>query len=351
MRKIRISILLVLTLILSSTLISCSAKDYSGTFTGYSWKGEAEGVKLEESDEKIETILTLDKKGDIISAKISFMKKDKDGIWVRRDDTTSQVDVDFSVIPTKAILPQGDTEYSAGDTMFTIKTVDKMAFYSVAVSENGIVAFTIVEPYTRYQFEYRMESDFDFSTPMKEMTIGSGLAVPTIRTSSSGYTKPADWNEYNESNVLSFHPEEPYILVGRGVFEGLTENSSIKDYLVKAGVEFEGENPVTMEPKYGFSGIGGWKGNYESISKFLVGQNARIVTSLVNWDIARYKAGINSDNFFGLDSVTGATRTVQSSLDGISGATVRVSRESTSYQRALVEAGILDEKDVIKGRF
>jgi len=34
-----------------------------------------------------------------------------------------------------------------------------------------------------------------------------------------------------------------------------------------------------------------------------------------------------------------------------SGATVRISRESTSYQRALVEAGILDESDVVIGRF
>ncbi len=47
----------------------------------------------------------------------------------------------------------------------------------------------------------------------------------------------------------------------------------------------------------------------------------------------------------------GATKTAQDSLDGIAGATVRMSRESTSFQRALVAAGILTEEDVIKGRF
>ncbi len=44
------------------------------------------------------------------------------------------------------------------------------------------------------------------------------------------------------------------------------------------------------------------------------------------------------ENFFGIDSASSATKTVQDSMDGISGATVRMSRESTSYQRALVEA-------------
>jgi hypothetical protein len=49
---------------------------------------------------------------------------------------------------------------------------------------------------------------------------------------------------------------------------------------------------------------------------------------------------VNENNEFGVDVQTGATRTIQNSTDGISGATVRMSRESTSYQRALVDAGI-----------
>jgi len=349
MKKLLFS--LVLTVFLVSILSSCSSKDYSGTFVGYSWQGEATGVKLDDATQKIQTTLTLDKKGDILEAKISFLVKNNDGNWVRREDPSAEVEVDFSVTPTKANLPAGDTEYKHGDSMLKIKTVDKMAFFAVAVSDDGVIAFAIVEPYTRFQFEYKMESDFDFSTPMKDFTIGSGLAVPTVRTSAGGYTKPSAWDDYSDYNVLSFHPQDPYILVGRGVFDGLTANSSIKDYLEKAGVSFEDGKPQPLAPVSGFTGIGGWKGNYESVSKFLVGQNARIVTSLVNWDNSRYKAGINDDNFFGLDDISGATKTVQSSLDGISGATVRISRESTSYQRALVEAGILKEEDVIKGRF
>ena len=60
---------------------------------------------------------------------------------------------------------------------------------------------------------------------------------------------------------------------------------------------------------------------------------------------------MNGDNFFGIDVVSGATKTAQNSTDGIAGATVRMSRESTSYQRALVKSGIISEEDVIKGRF
>jgi len=51
------------------------------------------------------------------------------------------------------------------------------------------------------------------------------------------------------------------------------------------------------------------------------------------------------------DVPTGATKTVQNSIDLITGASVRMSRESNSYQRALVKAGILKEEDVLKGRY
>lgn len=349
MKKLIISLMGVVLLV--SVLSSCSSVDYSGTYVGYSWRGEANGVELDDATQKIKTTLTLDKNGEILEAEISFLVKEDDGNWVRREDPSAELEVDFSVIPTEATLPAEDVEYEDGETMFQINTVSKMAFFAVAVSDDGVVAFTIVEPFTRYQFEYRMESDFDFSTPMKDLTIGNGLAVPTIRTSGSGYTRPYNWDDYSDYNVLSFSPNDPYILVGEGVFEGLSEDSAIKEYLENAGVVFEDGKPQPLEPTHGFTGIGGWKGNYESISRYLVGKNARNHTSLIDWDIPRYKAGINDDNFFGIDDMSEATRTVQNSTDGISGATVRVSRESTSYQRALVEAGIIDEEDVIIGRF
>ena len=117
------------------------------------------------------------------------------------------------------------------------------------------------------------------------------------------------------------------------------------------GVEFSGDQPVATTAKYGYFGIGGWAGNYNEIARYLRGKNARTVTSLVDWFPERYQNAINDQNQFGVDVPTGATRTVQNSTDGISGATVRMSRESTSYQRALVNAGILSESDVIIGRF
>ncbi len=79
-------------------------------------------------------------------------------------------------------------------------------------------------------------------------------------------------------------------------------------------------------------------------------ENATAV-ALVDWSIDRYAGAVNEDNVFGVDVESGATRTVQDSIDGISGATVRMSREATSYQRALVDASILSEEDVVIGRF
>ena len=83
----------------------------------------------------------------------------------------------------------------------------------------------------------------------------------------------------------------------------------------------------------------------------MTGRDATSTTSLVNWSVDKFAKGVNDDRQFGVDVVSGATKTAQWSTDGISGATVRMSRESTSYQRALVQAGIIAEDDVIIGRF
>lgn len=325
-------------------------QDYAGTYVGYSWKGEADGVTLEEATQKIETTLTLDSDGVITDVQMLFLVQDKEGNWYSRTETDATVEVDFTKTPTLA-TPQSDTkEYAAGDSMFTIDAADKMAFYATAVDTDGTVALAIVDPYSRYQFEYKLDADFDFSTPMKDMTIGSGAAIPTVRTSSSGYVKPTMWDEYNDYNILSFTAFAP-VLTGQGVFEGLTEESTMKEFLEKTGVIFEDEMPMAMDVTYGYTGVGGWSGNYQSIANYLIGKNATEVTSLIDWEIERYSGGINEDNFFGIDLATGATKTVQNSFDTISGATVRMSRESNSYQRALVEAGILKEEEVVKARF
>jgi len=86
-------------------------------------------------------------------------------------------------------------------------------------------------------------------------------------------------------------------------------------------------------PKDRHFGLGGWKGNHEAIAQNLIGQDATQLTSLVDWTLPRYAGAVNEDNAFGVDVESGATNTVQNSCDGISGATVRVSRESTSYQK------------------
>lgn len=129
-------------------------------------------------------------------------------------------------------------------------------------------------------------------------------------------------------------------------------NSTVQEFLEAMGVEFSGVTPQPQAVAYGYFGIGGWAGNYTAIANYLIGQNARDVTSLVDWTAERYQRSINDQNQFGVDVETGATRTAQlSTVDGIAGATVRMSRESTSYQRALVDAGVISEDDVIIGRF
>lgn len=357
LRKYSLLTFLLVVLILVSSCsngsdekVSLEGKDVSGTYTGYSWKGESKGVSLEEAGQKIETTLTIDEAGVITDAKMLFLKQNSEGEWYTRQDTAADITINYDVVPSMATLPSDEKEYAHGDYMFDVDTADMMAFYAAGVNSDGTVAFTIVEPYTRYQFEYKLDKDFDFSMPMGEMTIGNGLAVPAVRTSSSGNIKPESWEEYTDYSALDFY-EDPYVLTREGVFEGLGHDSSIKEYLEAAGVVFENNEAVEMPVTYGFTGVGGWEGNYKAIEEHLIGKNVAEITSLIDWENPRYKKGINEDNFFGLDVVSGATKTVQDSADTISGATVRMSRESTSYQRALVEAGIIEEKDVVKGRF
>lgn len=142
-----------------------------------------------------------------------------------------------------------------------------------------------------------------------------------------------------------------HVITDKGVLRGITAQSSIRAFLEALGVVFADGRPQPKPVQYGYYGIGGWEGNYDAIAAFLVGKNAKSYTSLINWSLPRYAGGINEKNQFGIDVKAGATRTVQDSVNGIAGATVRMSREATSYQRALVAAGILKEPQVIIGRF
>lgn len=131
----------------------------------------------------------------------------------------------------------------------------------------------------------------------------------------------------------------------------MDNETPIMDFPEAAGVAFDDGAAAPMDAEHGFFGLGGWYGNYEALRDNLIGESALEKTSIVDWSVERYGDGVNEDNQFGVDEVSGATRTVQNSIDGISGATVRISRESTSYQRALVDAGVLEEDEVIIGRF
>ncbi len=317
-----------------------------GRYVGYSWRGEVDGVELEEASAYIETIIELDNEGTITDAKILYFVQ-KDGFWIPRQSGNSYVEVDFDLAPTRAV--PGD-DYNPGDSMFTVYNADMMSFYAVAVNEIGATALALVCPSTRYQYEIKLTDDFDYNTPFGELTLASGKLVPTTLTSGSGILRPDSWDELEDKNFLDI-TNYNYVVTQRGIFGELNEESSTREFMEAMGVEFSGDRPQTMEAEYGYFGIGGWDGNYRGITEYLVGRNAREVTSLVDWSIESYAGGINEQNQFGVDVESGATRTVQDGVDTISGATVRMSRESASYQRALVEAGILREQEVIIGRF
>ncbi len=344
-----------ITLALVFTLAACTEdpkiieeENLEGTYVGYSWKGESSGVTLEEASQKIETTLTLDADGIITDASMLFWKM-SDGSWYSRQDGTARIDVDLNINPLAATP---GSEYEKGTSMFGIDTHDKMSLYSVVVDADGTVGLLIVEPVTRYQFEIKLPAGYDYSTMVSELTVDGTLGgfIPTVRTSSSGLMKPDAWTELAGDNLFTISYFD-HVMTDAGTFEGLTESSTLQELLESTGVMFTGMVPNEMELTYGRHSMGGWQGNYEAIAEFLIGKNVADVTSLIDWTVERWDGGVNDENFFGIDLEAGATKTAQDSADLIAGATVRMSRESTSFQRALVAAGVIDEEDVIKGRF
>jgi hypothetical protein len=321
-------------------------RSYAGQYVGYSWQGEAQGVALANATQYIETILELDDKGIITDAKMRFFVK-VDGYWTTRQSGNATVAINYAVTP-EAATP-GDS-YARGKSMFTVSTADMMSFYASGVNTDGTVAAVLVCPVTRYQYEVRLPANFDFSTKVSDLTIGSGLLVPTVRTSAGGLLRPSDWASLANKTIFDISVWS-HVVNDVGIFAGVNNASSVQRFLEAMGVTFVDGKPQTKPATYGYFGLGGWTGNYGAVEQWLIGKDATQVTSLVDWSVPRYAGAINDKNQFGIDVASGATRTVQNSIDGISGATVRISRESTSYQRALVRAGIIAAKDVIIGRF
>ena len=322
-------------------------RSLAGRYVGYAWQGEVEDVAFEDAETYIETILTLDDDGIITDAKINTFTL-RDGYWTMRQSGNATVVVDYTVNPKPAV-PGAD--YEPGESMFVICTVDKMGFYTVGVDGSGVVAVAIVDPITRYQLEMKFPEGFDYTRTMREFPISSKHNVPTLRTSASGFIKPEHWDELMDRTIFNVHVPWSHVVNSYGTLDGIDNDSSLRAFLEALGVTFENGEPRPMDVIYGYFGNGGWHGNARAIERSLIGRDATEKRSLVDWSIPKYANAVNEDNEFGIDVPTGATRTAQDSIDGISGATVRMSRESTSYQRALVAAGIMEEEDVIIGRF
>ncbi len=345
MKKIYILLGVGMLVISLVTYTSFNKENYRGTYRGVYWKGHSKGLSLEEAKQKIETVLTLEKDGTISDAKIDFwvLKNER---WVARNNPEAEVSVDFSVDPVAATP---GSNYKKGISMFHIKVNDMMGFYAVAVAEDGTVAFTITDACIRYQMEAKLKPGFNFNSKFGDMKINKVL-VPTVRTSKSGLLKPEDWSELEGENLYTLHKYNN-VIKERGILKGIDENSTVLEMLTALGVEFKDGVPEKMDVRHGFHSNGGWKGNYDAIAEYLIGKNATEVKSLIDWSHQKYSRAVNENNYFGIDIPAGATKSVQDSSDGIAGATIRMSRENTSYMYALVEAGILKEEEVIKGRF
>ena len=318
---------------------------YEGIYHGVSWKGASKGTTLEDTDQKIDTFITLDENGIITDVKMDFLAL-KGGEWKARNNSEAEVAIDYTVDPQAAVA---GSNYEKGTSMFDIKTNDMMSLYALGVDTDGTVAVAVVDAVIRYKLEMKLEPGFDFDTKLEQVTINNEL-IPTVRTSGSGLVKPADWSELEGRDLYDIHPWN-HVMSDRGVLEGIDETSTVGEMLVALGVEFKDGVPVEMAPVHGFHSNGGWEGNYKAIAEYLKGKDAKEVTSLIDWSVSKYANGINEGNYFGVDTPAGATRTAQNSVEGMAGATVRLSRENTSYQAALVQAGIISEDEVVKGRF
>ncbi len=328
--------------------LTIEQEDLSGTYVGYSWKGEASGTLLEDATQKVETILTLNAEGIVTDASVLFWKM-KDGSWYTRQDGTTHISVDPTITPLAATP---GASYTKGTSMFTIDTHDFMSLYAVEVFDDGSAVFLFVDPTTRYQYEIALPIGYDYSTLISAVTVNGteGGFIPTVRTSGSGLVKPAAWSELDGLNMFNISGFN-HVIGDDGVFEGLSSSSTMQELLEATGVTFTTTIPDTFALDYGRHSKGGWQGNYEAIEEFLIGKDVTTLITLIDWDVSRWGDSINSSNFFGIDLVAGSTKTVQNSFDTIAGATVRMSRENTSFLRALVAAGIITEADVIVGRF
>lgn len=320
----------------------------AGTYEGWSWKAESKGTALADASQKIQTLITVDEDGIITDASMLFFKLSQ-GSWYTRQDSTARVSADLTVSPVAATP---GAEYAKGTSMFDVDTHDMMSLYAVTVEEDGSAALLIVEPVTRYQYEIKFPVGYDFTTLVSAVTVDGtvGGFIPTVRTSGGGLMKPAAWTELAGKNLFNISYFD-HVMTDNGVFTGLSTASSMQELMEAAGVVFTDAAPVAQELAFGRHSMGGWQGNYEAIATFLIGQNVNEITSLVDWSTERWINAVNEDNFFGVDVPAGATKSAQDSADGIAGSSVRMSRESTSFQRALVAAGVITEEDVIKGRF
>ncbi len=351
MRRLWIGVIGILAGLLTGceperVVIESGPAGYAGRHVGYAWQGEARDASFEDASAFVECLLELDDDATIVGARFLYFEK-RDGYWTTRQSGNAYVAVDYAVQPTVATL---GSAYQSGRSMFTVYTASPMSFWAAGVNVDGVVAVRLAEPLTRYWFEMRLDGDFDFDRPMRDLTVGSGLVVPTARSSTGAWLQPGSWDELADQHLFAFH-DYSHVLSDVGVYAGIDGESTVREFLSRMGVAFTEGHPVEMAVRYGYFGLGGWVGNYAALAEYVKGRNARELTSLVDWSAQRYAGSIDARNRFGVDVVTGATRTAQNSVDGISGATVRVSRESTAFQRALVQAGILTASEVVIGRF
>lgn len=345
MKKKVISMLILASVTIGTIFTGCST-NLEGSYEGIAWNGQPQGVAYEDAIEKVVVKIDVDSKGIITNAEYDYLIKKGDE-WVSRKDNEAVVNVDFSVDPTPVAI--NGEEITSGSTMFDIDTVNMMSFYAVAVDENNTVAVMIAEPTTRYRLEAKLTPDYNFETTLGEAKVNETW-IPSLREMPFGILHVEDWSKYDGKSMYDINPFTN-VIYERGVLKGIDKNATMQAMLEAMGVIFVDGVPQPMEATYGYHSLGGWKGNYEALAEGIVGVNINEVHSLLDYSPKRYADAINEDNFFGFDVPTGATKYIQNSVDTISGCTLRMSRENEAYQRALVEAGILEESDVIKGRF
>ena len=318
---------------------SDAAEATAMTKVAYSYKsGEAAT-----SNQRVKSEVTV-KSGVIQDIKFAFEKITTNGAWdsetiSRRDDKTISATRNsnaFAGLSLTAINSSDTTDDIAGigtTSMFDITATDMMSTYA-AVSDGTNVSVAIMGAESRMMYEAVINKTSDAAKGLDDLDWKVNKAHYSAHKGSDAKigTTPFNFGDWEK------------VAVANGVFKGLStamdSTSTAADLIAKLEAAGMKDDSKVVS---GFHSLGGWYGNYRAIEASLKGKNVNNFKYLWNYDGPQLGSKPNETT----GNITGSTN-IQDSTNGISGATVRTSRENHAFQLALVELGFLKSNEVFE---